>query len=591
MSTVNFPSILKLSLPPFCSIPQRLDRSLTGSYSYSPYSMNYQSDNSFQGSNQSSSSYIQSTYSPQFHHQMYSHNVAAVSSPQHFNHHNHSPSSTSTATKTSSIRYGSNSELSKRTRNQSYELSQDLQDKQIELLERKYGGSVRAQRAALVIQRALRRYMLNRKFASIRANVKIDRRSSNTHRMSTSQSMDMNHRNRSVYDASPLATPMRSPIMKTLQHPYVNLLHQQQHFPPYQLQYQNQSTPEMNQSWSHQNTPPPAPLVQHYTAAQIYMRPKPVVSQQSSPSLVSKKPPPPEVPKRLSSSISTGSQSSLKKSNGLSRSSEWKFCLEWKGVSLWFLKPSRSFPVENFLNFSSLSANNGSLQSVQSSGSESSVSIEKLHYENFSDRGTSPLWKRKDVDNEEETNHALTKKNIATENFKISEIIRKRKYRIGLNLFNKKPDKGVEFLVKNGKKNLKALSSTDFNSLRKLVGFLENTATGVAKFLITRKGLSRQMIGEYLGLIQQPFNMSVLDAFCEEIDLSGNAVDVALRKFQSFFRMPGEAQKIERLMQAFSQRYSKCNPEVMSKLKSSETVSWNRNPSFKILTHLTFNFL
>lgn len=103
--------------------------------------MNYQSDNSFHGSNQSSS-YIQSTYSPQFHHQMYSHNVAVPPSPQHFNN-NHS-------TKANSIRYGSNSELSKRTRNQSYELSQDLMDKQIELLERKYGGNVRAQRAALV---------------------------------------------------------------------------------------------------------------------------------------------------------------------------------------------------------------------------------------------------------------------------------------------------------------------------------------------------------------------------------------------------------------------------------------------------------
>lgn len=67
--------------------------------------------------------------------------------------------------------------------------------------------------------------------------------------------------------------------------------------------------------------------------------------------------------------------------------------------------------------------------------------------------------------------------------------------------------------------------------------------------------------------------MSVLDSFCEELDLSGTAVDVALRKFQSYFRMPGEAQKIERLMQAFSQRYAKCNNEVVSKLKSPETVS------------------
>jgi IQ motif/SEC7 domain-containing protein len=170
-----------------------------------------------------------------------------------------------------------------------------------------------------------------------------------------------------------------------------------------------------------------------------------------------------------------------------------------------------------------------------------------MHYENLQERGTSPLWKHKDDDDD----HAH-RKNAASENFKYSEIIRKRKYRLGLNLFNKKPEKGIEYLVKNG--------------------FLENTHSGVAKFLISRKGLSRQMIGEYLGLIQISFNMAVLDAFCDELDLSGMAVDVGLRKFQSYFRMPGEAQKIERLIQAFSHRYAKCNPEVVGKLRSSETV-------------------
>lgn len=53
------------------------------------------------------------------------------------------------------------------------------------------------------------------------------------------------------------------------------------------------------------------------------------------------------------------------------------------------------------------------------------------------------------MDNDHEDNHAPVK-NKATENFKISEIIRKRKYRIGLNLFNKKPERGIEYLVKNG---------------------------------------------------------------------------------------------------------------------------------------------
>jgi hypothetical protein len=83
------------------------------------------------------------------------------------------------------------------------------------------------------------------------------------------------------------------------------------------------------------------------------------------------------------------------------------------------------------------------------------------------------------------------------------------------------------------------------------------------------------MIGEYLGNLQKPFNMMVLQYFADEIDFSGMAVDVALRRFQSYFRMPGEAQKIERLMEVFSNRYSVCNPEVMEKLRSPDTVSMN----------------
>ncbi len=135
---------------------------------------------------------------------------------------------------------------------------------------------------------------------------------------------------------------------------------------------------------------------------------------------------------------------------------------------------------------------------------------------------------------------------------KISETIRKRQYRIGLNLFNKKPEKGVTYLIQKG--------------------FLENSPHAVAKFLISRKGLSRQMIGEYLGNLQQPFNMAVLAYFADEMDFSKMAVDVALRKFQGYFRMPGEAQKIERLMEVFSQRYCDCNPDIVGKLRSSDTI-------------------
>lgn len=56
-----------------------------------------------------------------------------------------------------------------------YELSQDLLDKQIEMLERKYGG-VKARNAALTIQRAFRRYTLLKKFAAITAMAKAEKR-------------------------------------------------------------------------------------------------------------------------------------------------------------------------------------------------------------------------------------------------------------------------------------------------------------------------------------------------------------------------------------------------------------------------------
>jgi len=56
------------------------------------------------------------------------------------------------------------------------------------------------------------------------------------------------------------------------------------------------------------------------------------------------------------------------------------------------------------------------------------------------------------------------------------------------------------------------------------------------------------------------------------LDLSGRQVDVALRKFQAYFRMPGEAQKIERLMEIFSQRYCECNADIVGRLRSSDTV-------------------
>jgi hypothetical protein len=61
-----------------------------------------------------------------------------------------------------------------------YELSQDLHDKKIEILERKYGGSLRCRRAATIIQRAYRQYKLKENFRHLCATIKTNKRLSCT---------------------------------------------------------------------------------------------------------------------------------------------------------------------------------------------------------------------------------------------------------------------------------------------------------------------------------------------------------------------------------------------------------------------------
>ncbi|XP_056278194.1 IQ motif and SEC7 domain-containing protein 1-like isoform X4 [Pseudoliparis swirei] len=133
-----------------------------------------------------------------------------------------------------------------------------------------------------------------------------------------------------------------------------------------------------------------------------------------------------------------------------------------------------------------------------------------------------------------------------------NDVIRKRHYRIGLNLFNKKPEKGVQYLTERG--------------------FIPDTPVGGAHFLLQRKGLSRQMIGEFLGNRQKQFNRDVLDCVVDEMDFQSMELDEALRKFQNHIRVQGEAQKVERLIEAFSQRYCICNPTVVRQFRNPDTI-------------------
>lgn len=58
------------------------------------------------------------------------------------------------------------------------------------------------------------------------------------------------------------------------------------------------------------------------------------------------------------------------------------------------------------------------------------------------------------------------------------------------------------------------------------------------------------------------FNIAVLHAFLDLHEFSDLNLVQALRQFLWSFRLPGEAQKIDRMMEAFAQRYCRCNPGV-----------------------------
>ncbi|XP_036068776.1 IQ motif and SEC7 domain-containing protein 2, partial [Oryzias melastigma] len=132
-----------------------------------------------------------------------------------------------------------------------------------------------------------------------------------------------------------------------------------------------------------------------------------------------------------------------------------------------------------------------------------------------------------------------------------NDVVQRRQYRIGLNLFNKKPEKGIQYLIERG--------------------FVSDTPVGIARFILERKGLSRQMIGEFLGSRQQ-FNKDVLNCVLDEMDFSGMDLDDALRKFQAQIKVQGEAQRVERLVEAFSQRYCICNPVLIRQFQNPDTI-------------------
>ena len=118
---------------------------------------------------------------------------------------------------------------------------------------------------------------------------------------------------------------------------------------------------------------------------------------------------------------------------------------------------------------------------------------------------------------------------------------RKQQLEMAIALFNKKPKKGM--------KALKEIGAVD-----------DGGETETAKFLLREERLMPEAIGELLGEGDKD-SIAVMHAYVDLLEFKGLGFVAAIRSFLAGFRLPGEAQKIDRLMEKFAARYVVCNPE------------------------------
>ena len=92
----------------------------------------------------------------------------------------------------------------------------------------------------------------------------------------------------------------------------------------------------------------------------------------------------------------------------------------------------------------------------------------------------------------------------------------------------------------------------------------------MVRFFHTDERLSKTMIGEILGDESEECK-KIMSDYVDQLDFHDMAIVTALRTFLAGYRLPGEAQKIDRLMLKFAQRYYENNPELTEIFASADT--------------------
>ncbi|KAJ3313350.1 guanine nucleotide exchange protein for ADP-robosylation factor [Boothiomyces sp. JEL0838] len=133
--------------------------------------------------------------------------------------------------------------------------------------------------------------------------------------------------------------------------------------------------------------------------------------------------------------------------------------------------------------------------------------------------------------------------------------LRKQNIIEGIKKFNIKPKKGVQFLLDN-------------DCIR------SRTPRHIAQFLATAEGINKTQLGDFLGEGDEE-NIAIMHAFVEQFEFVGMAFVEALRQFLQSFRLPGEAQKIDRFMLKFAEIYVKGNPTSFSSADTAYVLAYS----------------
>ncbi|KAL6072118.1 Cytohesin-4 [Balamuthia mandrillaris] len=138
---------------------------------------------------------------------------------------------------------------------------------------------------------------------------------------------------------------------------------------------------------------------------------------------------------------------------------------------------------------------------------------------------------------------------------RIKESAKESILREGIRLFNdsKHPMEGIEYLMEQG-----------------VVG---KAPTDIARFLHNNKALNKSQLGILFGEGEEMAG-KILDAYIKQMDFALYDFDVALRKLLLTFKLPGEAQRIDRIMKCWAGHYFVQNPDVFPQQKCAYVLAY-----------------